>query len=736
MTFNDTHKSLFFSFPNFAAMDLGQKPKLTKQQRIDQRWNRVQQRLAVKLAAQNGDDGNNKDSLNNDDDIVQSQTKLQIKKSRDIVDDSMQSILNNVSDIKLSSEMKASQRRNKCENEYESRMYRLEQTIEKGRELNTEIDNEWNNLHSIKNPQSLYKGIQETKLKCKQLIMGYESTRKQFMSEFKKKSEHYVNLLKSQESDITEMIWRMHDGIKRIKDEYEMQIIEVEKSFMKERREIIESNQNILDQLFDRRTKQEFLILERKIMSQNKYHEDLEKVRREDQESYNKLKINLENHIQLLEQQLEEMRAMYQLNTEKLNYNFQVLKEREKENITTVDHLKRREKKLKESVTNMKEKFNIIDKKSREEYKILNDEYNRISKQYKELQRKFKHFQQTDTQKYDEICDMNRKEAIDLLEQIMKCDQIISTQLLGIEWNPTQWKIPQTVSKELSQTLHNEFHTNREHQFTAMPTLSYSSIGSPLKSRENIHEDANTKTIDTDDMVRDNKENETISSDVNASNSSTSKESGEVLTNFTSQKYTTEEIMNVMKLLMTEAPFLISSAVKESLHSIPMDKQLLFQCESILKSLGIEDIEDLEELISLFIKDNKISIEPYQTIQIVKKYVSNRNHTKATDIHTSNFSVKHALTSASREKQERRKRKDQEYWNNLQQVFPDTNFKIWDALEKYLIKYNKILQQRKNEANKIIQLQSENDQLRTLLQQYLSSDANKELIIAPSLMIE
>lgn len=78
------------------------------------------------------------------------------------------------------------------------------------------------------------------------------------------------------------------------------------------------------------------------------YHEDLEKVRREDQEAYNKLKVNLENHIQLLEQQLEEMRAMYQLNTEKLNYNFQVLKEREKENLTTVDHLKRREKKLKE----------------------------------------------------------------------------------------------------------------------------------------------------------------------------------------------------------------------------------------------------------------------------------------------------------------------------------------------------------------------------------------------------
>jgi len=55
--------------------------------------------------------------------------------------------------------------------------------------------------------------------------------------------------------------------------------------------------------------------------------------------------MNLENNIQLLEQQLEEMKSTYQLNNEKLNYNFQVLKEREKENMDTVDHQKRKLKK-------------------------------------------------------------------------------------------------------------------------------------------------------------------------------------------------------------------------------------------------------------------------------------------------------------------------------------------------------------------------------------------------------
>ena len=42
-----------------------------------------------------------------------------------------------------------------------------------------------------------------------------------------------------------------------------------------------------------------------------------------DGEEYNKLKIKLENDVQTLERQLEEMRATYQLNTEKLDYNYE-----------------------------------------------------------------------------------------------------------------------------------------------------------------------------------------------------------------------------------------------------------------------------------------------------------------------------------------------------------------------------------------------------------------------------
>ena len=68
----------------------------------------------------------------------------------------------------------------------------------------------------------------------------------------------------------------------------------------------------------------------------------LEAQRVQDAEDYNILKIKLETETQTLEQQLEEMRATYQLNQEKLDYNYRVLVERDSENTNTIKQQKKK----------------------------------------------------------------------------------------------------------------------------------------------------------------------------------------------------------------------------------------------------------------------------------------------------------------------------------------------------------------------------------------------------------
>jgi len=61
--------------------------------------------------------------------------------------------------------------------------------------------------------------------------------------------------------------------------------------------------------------------------------------------------------MQTLEKCMEDMKAIFKLNDEKLRFNFTVLRQREKVNKTTKDHLKKRQGEIMQSVRDEKKKF-------------------------------------------------------------------------------------------------------------------------------------------------------------------------------------------------------------------------------------------------------------------------------------------------------------------------------------------------------------------------------------------
>ena len=84
------------------------------------------------------------------------------------------------------------------------------------------------------------------------------------------------------------------------------------------------------------------------------------------------------------------MKATYQLNQEKLEYNFQVLKKRDEENTITKSQQKRKITRLQDVMNNLKVKLAKQEKQYREENQGLADDYKRITEQFKELQKKSK----------------------------------------------------------------------------------------------------------------------------------------------------------------------------------------------------------------------------------------------------------------------------------------------------------------------------------------------------------
>ena len=54
----------------------------------------------------------------------------------------------------------------------------------------------------------------------------------------------------------------------------------------------------------------------------------------------------------------------------------------------------------------------------------MTDDYHRITEQFKELQKKARHFEVLDTERYDEVWQLNEEQAIDMTQRLLDADKV------------------------------------------------------------------------------------------------------------------------------------------------------------------------------------------------------------------------------------------------------------------------------------------------------------------------
>ncbi len=131
--------------------------------------------------------------------------------------------------------------------------------------------------------------------------------------------------------------------------------------------------------------------------------------------------------MQILEKCMEDMKAVYHLNEEKLDFNTKVLNERNTENIKTKEKLKVRVNKYREVVRDIKLKHKEELLQYQKDNMKHTTELKRFTRQFKELQKKFERFEKSDNTRLKEIWEMNEKEARAIVEKIMHADKVIHT---------------------------------------------------------------------------------------------------------------------------------------------------------------------------------------------------------------------------------------------------------------------------------------------------------------------
>ncbi|XP_065652057.1 dynein regulatory complex protein 1 isoform X7 [Hydra vulgaris] len=543
------------------------------------------------------------------------------------------------------------------------RLVKLENEPKAAAEKFYNIVNKWDVLLKNEDSQSLHKILLSQQKSCYELIEGKNVLIRELEHDLKQKDNQFIQDLLNQAKDVDLILERMEEQIKTLKKAYRDELDNIEDAFYCERNDLLCTQKNKWQQKLNLCHSKEVEYMELKEKRVEEVQMQMEMLRVQDAEDYNILKAKLENEVQILEENLQQMKETCQLNQEKLEYNFQVLKKRDEENMITKSQQKRKITRLQDYLNNLNQKLKKQEKQSSDENLSFECDLARVIEQYKELQKKFCHFQITDNKKFEDIWIMNENLTMDLIEDVLKIDQIITEQQLGLDWHAPNLKF----------LIASPFKKERDVLFTADQEVS--SIKSNLEEISSVGNLKNMLNILCD-------------------------ESGFLVESKLS-KLLAPINKNDQSLMTLDAVFNALSIKSVS------DMELLSQ--HFFKTQNLENFIEMKNGIKSENENSPQMIHPNMVVKVLRSFLEENiiGYERTRMNSHKNKSITHANSS--------------EYWKQLESVIDSKKNHLWDGLTEGFELYNKVL----NERALLIQdnelLHKQNGELKILLHQYLSS---------------
>ena len=142
-----------------------------------------------------------------------------------------------------------------------------------------------------------------------------------------------------------------------MRDDYNKELVAIEQEFDNERADILGRNKKEIEDLFHQHKEIETKYLEQRQSDEEANAKALEDVMSQDANKQNEQKIKLETEMQILEKCMEDMKAIYTLNEEKLKFNYEVLFEREGVNKKMMKVLQNRRRRAKITLSEVTKQF-------------------------------------------------------------------------------------------------------------------------------------------------------------------------------------------------------------------------------------------------------------------------------------------------------------------------------------------------------------------------------------------
>ena len=572
-------------------------------------------------------------------------------------------------------------------------------------------------------PGQLYTQITDVYRQCLDVLQGKDAIIRELNVIAKEQEETYIRMLDEYEKEVSDVVGLMQSTADDHTVQCQLQLSTLAANCTTERQQLVAAQQSELEALYDKRKKMELSRLDNKIAREKREEKELDALRTRDLEDYYALKVELESSISTFETHLEDMRNMYNLNTEKLHYNHNILLERDHDNKLTMDMYRTRVRKLKELVSNLAAKANEAEARRMEENRAISVEYNKLTSKYQNLQRKLTAFLLNDNKTYDDTRHMHVTQVAALAIKLLHAEKVICEQVLGRPfryWWAADGEAVESVGGEggVRCVSHDEIQ-----ELTAQGLVEAIQQFED-RQRANAGVAGGAAGVVGSSAVDGSSTAVLSSTAVIAASSGAGK-----------LRYTGVQVQAVLDLLCTECHFLIpDTATTSGTADSKVDGHLL-SADALLHALGVEDEEDMDELVSLFYSspaDTTLNVDPNDVATVIRTFVLHRSQSSTTSLATAtSTSPTSPSHSAQHEKRQRRRDKEAAYWSTLARVNGDGVSKVWDELEGWLVRYNGVLDDRQRLLEETGGLSRQNEELRNLLAQYQTAKINKELILPP-----
>ena len=512
-----------------------------RDERIQQRRERVKARMEAARREAKGEQPH-KDEDDDKDVEKDRASKKQMEDSKQRLDKLISDGTQLVTNVKVAGDAKEVQRRVDEDESKKTRFEKLEAEANASIERFEEIMRRWDPALAKTIPQDLQEKLAEQKAACDAMRDEKDKLINDFQQELKCKDDQYVRDLKKQAEDVDLILERMEDQVKTIMRGYREELEEIEKAFVSERAKLLEQHVSTWNSEMEKRRLTELKYLKERERRIDDYEQQLQHLRQQNAEEYKRIMMKFEREIQVLQQQIEQMKATFQLNAEKLEYNYHVLKKRDEENMITISQQKRKITKLQDVLTNLRKKLAKQEEQHQIENVNITEEYKKNSQQFADLQKKYKLFQAADAKKFEEVWEMAEENVRELAGIVQQGDKGIHGQQLGLPWEAEQ--LPESPMNQA---------TAQTNDGTISQALQY--VASILSS------------------------------------------DGESSTTINDDKFSPSLIQQALQLVCQESGFLIDEKLLRLLAPLEEDEKLLMKLDSIFKALLIETEEDIHKLV-------------------------------------------------------------------------------------------------------------------------------------------